>query len=81
MFHLCVLQEEEDVLTLLDTWEIYLEEDTIAGNEISEEMKIGLLLSNLAESWSLFVTMNSQCNSLSDLITKNRHEKLRRQLQ
>ena len=77
---MCVLQEEEDVLTFLDTWETYLEEATTAGNEISEEMKIGLLLSKLPESWSTFVTMNSQGNSLSDLITKIRHEKLRRQL-
>ena len=45
MFHMCVLQKEEDVLTFLDTWETYLEEATTAGNEISEEMKIGLLLS------------------------------------
>ena len=77
---MCVLQEEEDVLTFLDTWETYLEEATTMGNEISEEMKIGLLLSKLPESWSTFVTMNSQGNSLSDLITKIRHEKLRRQL-
>ena len=80
LFHMWVLQEEENVLTFLDTWEIYLEEAIIAGNEISEEMKIELLLSKLLESWSTFVTMNSQGNSLSDLITKIRHEKLRRQL-
>ena len=80
LFHMCVLQEEEDVLTFLDTWETYLEEATTVGNENSEEMKIGLLLSKLPESWSTFVTMNSQGNSLSDLIIKIRHEKLRRQL-
>ena len=76
LFHMWVLQEEENVLTFLDTWEIYLEEAIIAGNEISEEMKIELLLSKLLESWSTFVTMNSQGNSLSDLITMTRHEKL-----
>ena len=32
LFHnVCVLQEEEDVLTCLDTWETYLEEATTAG--------------------------------------------------
>ena len=80
MFHMCVLQEEEDVLTFLDTWETYLEEATTARKEISEEMKIGLLFNKLPKSWSTFVTMNSQGNSLSHLITKIRHEKLRRQL-
>ena len=50
LFHMWVLQEEENVLTFLDTWEIYLEEAIIAGNEISKEMKIELLLSKLLES-------------------------------
>ena len=77
---MCVLQEEEDVLTFLDTWEVYLKGVTTAGNEISQEMKIGFLLSKLPESWSTFVTKNSQDNSLSDLITKIHHEKLQRQL-
>ena len=81
LFHnVCVLQEEEDVLTFLDTWETYLEEATIAGNEILEEMKIGLLLSKLLESWNTFITMNSQGNFLSNLITKVLHENLRREL-
>ena len=64
----------------MDTWETYLEEATTAGNEISEEMKIGHLLSKLPKSWNTFITMNSQGKSLSDLITKVRHENLRRQL-
>ena len=77
---MCVLQEEEEeVLTFVDTWETYLEEATLR-NEISEEMKIGLLLSKLPESWSTFVTTNSQGNSLFDLITKFHYEKLWRQL-
>ena len=42
-------------------------------------MKIGLLLSKLPESWSTFITMNSQGNSLSDLITEVRHENLPQQ--
>ena len=79
MFHMCVLQEEEDVLTFLDTWETYLEEATTTGKEISKEMKIGLLSSNLLESWNTFITMNSQGNSLSDLITEVRHENLPQQ--
>ena len=76
LFHMCNLQEEEDVLTFLDTWETYLEEATTTGKEISKEMKIGLLSSNLLESWNTFITMSSEGNSLSNLITKVRHENL-----
>ena len=47
---------------------------------VIEDMKFGLLLKELPESWSTFVTMNSQVNSLSNLITKILHEKLWRQL-
>ena len=79
LFNMCVLQEEEDVPTFLSTWEAAMDDATTAGNCISEDIKIGLVLSKLPESWGTFITMHSSTATLSELLTKIRHEDIRRQ--
>ena len=74
LFNMCVLQEEEDVPTFLSTWEATMDDATTADNCISEDIKIGSVLSKLPESWGTFITMHSSTATLSKLLTKIHHE-------
>ena len=76
---MCVLQEEEDVSTFLATWDEAMDDAIIDGNLILEDIKIGLILKKLPESWETFTTMNNNIKSLPELLTKIRHEHIRRQ--
>ena len=49
------------------------------GNLIPEDIRIGLILNKLPESWGTLTTMNSNIKSLPELLTKIRHEDIRRQ--
>ena len=49
------------------------------GNLIPEDIKIGLILNKLPESWGTFTTMNNNIKSLPELLTKICHEDIRRQ--
>ena len=56
-----------------------MDDATTTGNSISEDIKIGLVLSKLPESWGTFITMHSSTATLSELLTKIRHEDIWRQ--
>ena len=79
LFNMCVLQEEEDVPTFLSLWEATMDDATTADNSISEDIKIGLVLNKLPESWGTFITMHSSTATLSKLLTKICHEDIQRQ--
>ena len=79
LFNMCVLQEEEDVPTFLSTWEAAMDDATTVGNCISEDIKIGLVLSKLPNSWGTFITKHSSTTTLSELLTKILHEDIRQQ--
>ena len=49
------------------------------GNLILEDIKIGLILDKLPESWGIFTTMNNNIKSLPELLTKICHEDIQRQ--
>ena len=79
LLNMCVLQVQEDVSTFLTTWEEAMEDVISAGNLIQEDIKIGLILKKLLESWGTFTAMKSNIKSLPDLLTKIRHEDVQRQ--
>ena len=56
-----------------------MDDATTANNYILEDIKIGLVLSKLPESWGTFITMHSSVTTLSKLLTKIHHEDIRRQ--
>ena len=78
LFNIFVLQEE-DVSTFLSTWEAAMDDATTASNCISEDIKIGLVLSKLPNSWGTFITKHSSTTTLSELLTKILHEDIRPQ--
>ena len=55
-----------------------MDDATTADNSISEDIKIGLVLSKLPNSWGTFITKHSSTTTLSELLTKIRHEDIRR---
>ena len=64
LFNMCVLLEEEDVCTFQATWEEAMDDAITVGNLIPEDIKIGLILNKLPESWETFTTMNNNIKSL-----------------
>ena len=54
-----------------------MDDATIVDNCIPKDIKIGLVLSNLLESWETFVTRCIVAATLSKLLTKIHHEDIR----
>ena len=70
LFNMCVLLEEEDVCTFQATWEEAMDDAITVGNLIREDIKIGLILKKLPESWGTFTTMNNNIKSLPEYLQR-----------
>ena len=75
----CVLWKEGDVSTFQATWEEAMDDAIAVGNLISKDIKIGLILKEIPESWKTFTTMNN-IKSLPESLIKILQEVIQRQI-